>query len=207
LIDLHCHTTESDGTVSPGQLVELAKEIGIEALAITDHDTLAGYDAALPLATELGLELLCGIELSTKLTIAGRKRAKSVHLLAYFVNSAPTAAFRQWLIGMQESRRDRNIRLIARLRELGLDIELEEVKALGRSMTGRPHFARVLLDKGYVQTLQEAFDRYLDEAAPGYVDRIEPAFAEAVERIRAAGGISSLAHPIRLAATRAWNPF
>jgi len=199
LIDLHSHTTESDGTFSPAELVELAAQTRLEALGITDHDTLAGYDAAVPEAARLGVDLVCGIELSTKLVIENRPKARSVHLLGYFPTNAPAPEFRAWLLEMQESRRDRNTRLAARLRELGLDIQLDEVKALGKSMTGRPHFARVLLAKGYVQTLQEAFDRYLDEAAPGYVERMEPGFDEAVQRIRQAGGISSLAHPIRLA--------
>ncbi len=199
MIDLHSHTTESDGTLSPSELVELAVRTPLEALGITDHDTLAGYDLARPVAGAYGLDLVCGIELSTKLEIEGRKKARSVHLLGYFPGTEPAAEFRGWLLDMQESRRDRNVRLAARLRELGLDIQLDEVRALGRSMTGRPHFARLLLAKGYVATLQEAFDRYLDEAAPGYVERMEPGFAEAVERIQNAGGVSSLAHPVRLA--------
>jgi 3',5'-nucleoside bisphosphate phosphatase len=99
---------------------------------------------------------------------------------------------------MQAARRDRNVRLAARLRELGFDITLEEVQARGRGMTARPHFAQVMLDKGYVSTLQQAFDHYLDESAIGYVYRREPSFAEGVRRIREAGGITSLAHPIRV---------
>jgi predicted metal-dependent phosphoesterase TrpH len=87
---------------------------------------------------------------------------------------------------------------VARLRELGLDITLEEAQARGGGMTGRPHFAQLLIEKGYVSNLQQAFDEYLDESAKGYVTRREPEFADAVERIRAAGGIASLAHPIRL---------
>lgn len=199
MIDLHSHTTESDGTLDPTALVEMAAAIPLEALGITDHDTFAGYDQARAAAEAHHLELVCGIELSTKLDVDHRKRASSVHLLGYFPDAAPTTEFRSWLKTMQESRWDRNARLAVRLRELGLDIRLEEVRQLGRSMTGRPHFARLLRQKGYVKTLQEAFDHYLDESAPGYVERLEPGFLDAVARIRQAGGVSSLAHPVRLA--------
>lgn len=164
----------------------------LEALAITDHDTLAGYHGAQPLARTLGLELVCGIEIST------RFHGRSVHLLGYFVNQPPTAAFRDWLHELHESRRDRNLRLIARLRSLGVDISIEEVEAKGRSMTGRPHFARVLVEKGYVTTIDQAFEDYLDESAKGYVQRREVPMREGIERVVKGGGIPSLAHPIRV---------
>lgn len=192
MIDLHSHTNESDGTFTPAELVAEAKRIGLEALAITDHDTLAGYDIAREHAREAALDLVCGIELSTKF------RGKSVHLLGYFPNGEPAAEFREWIVVMQKSRYERNVRMAARLRSLGVDITMEEVQAKGRSLTGRPHFARVLMDKGYVSTLQQAFDEYLDESAKGYVERQEADFADSVERIHAAGGVSSVAHPIRL---------
>ena len=196
MIDLHSHTTASDGTFSPAQLVDEAGRAGVRILGITDHDTFSGYDQALPLAQQAGLELVCGIELSTKL------HGHSVHLLGYFldpfVNPGGFDVFRTWIGGVQASRRDRNVRLIARLRELGVDITLEEVQSRGGGMTGRPHFAQLLIEKGYVRNMQQAFDDYLDESAKGYVTRHEPQFAEAVQHIRKAGGIASLAHPIRL---------
>jgi 3',5'-nucleoside bisphosphate phosphatase len=195
LIDLHSHTDESDGTCSPAQLIGEAVRAGVRVLGITDHDTLRGYDKARPVASEAGLELICGIELSTKL------HGQSVHLLGYFLNAGEhngIGEFREWVLDMQASRRDRNIRLVARLRELGIDITLEEAEARGRGLTGRPHFAQLMLEKGYVSSLQQAFDEYLDESAKGYVYRREPQFAEGVERIRKAGGIASLAHPVRV---------
>ena len=164
----------------------------LEALAVTDHDTLAGYDLAEPLANAAGLDLVCGIEIST------RFHGRSVHLLGYFVNQPPAVAFREWLGELQSSRRDRNRRLIARLRSLGVDISLEEVEAKGRSMTGRPHFARVLVEKGYVTTIDQAFEDYLDESAKGYVQRREVPMHEGIERVLKGGGIPSLAHPIRV---------
>jgi predicted metal-dependent phosphoesterase TrpH len=192
MIDLHSHTTASDGTFSPAQLMDEAVRTGVRILGITDHDTFHGYDQALPLARAAGLELVCGIELSTKL------HGHSVHLLGYFFNDAVVGAFRNWIGDLQASRRDRNVRLIARLQELGVAITLADVEPGGGRMTGRPHFARFLVEKGYVKTMQQAFDDYLDESAKGYVSRQEPGFAEAVQHIRDAGGIASLAHPIRL---------
>jgi 3',5'-nucleoside bisphosphate phosphatase len=195
MIDLHSHTTESDGTLTPEGLIEAAKSAGLEALAITDHDTFAGYELARAYADASGVRLIRGIELSTKMDAGDRR---TVHLLGYFLNGEPASDFVAWLKGMQESRRDRNRRLATRLQSMGIDIRIEEVEALGRNMAGRPHFARLMVSKGYVANYREAFDRYLDQSAPGYVDREEPLLAEAIERLRDAGGRSSLAHPVRL---------
>ncbi len=194
MIDLHTHTTESDGSCTPAELVAEAARIGVDVLSITDHDTFAGYDDAAPLARQAGIELICGIELSTKL------HGRSVHLLGYFLNpDGQVSRLREWVLEMQASRRERNVRLSARLRELGIDIRLEEAQALGRGLTGRPHFAQLMVKKGYVADIRQAFDEYLDESAKGYVYRLEPQFAEAVRQIRKAGGIASLAHPTRIA--------
>lgn len=192
MIDLHSHTNESDGTCSPAELIEEAARAGVDVLGITDHDTFRGFDQAAPLAREAGIEAICGIELSTKL------HGQSVHLLGYFLGDNGLESFRTWVLEMQESRRERNVRLAARLRELGFDVTLEEAESRGRGMTGRPHFAQLLVEKGYVRNLREAFDEYLDESAKGYVHRKEPQIAEGVARIREAGGIASLAHPIRV---------
>jgi 3',5'-nucleoside bisphosphate phosphatase len=192
LIDLHSHTVASDGTFTPAELIDEAVRVDVDLLGITDHDTFAGYDAAAPLAHEARIELVCGIELSTKL------HGRSVHLLGYFLSHEKMGALRQEILDMQAARRDRNVRLIARLQSLGFEITLEEVQARGRGLTARPHFAQVMVEKGYVSTLQQAFDEYLDESAKGYVYRKEPTFAEGVAMIREAGGISSLAHPVRV---------
>ena len=193
MIDLHSHTEASDGSLSPSELIEQARRAGIRVLGITDHDTFAGYDAAVPFARQAGIELVCGIELSTKLD------GRSVHLLGYFLSQDELGELREWVLEMQASRRSRNLRLIESLRSLGLDITLEEVLARGKGLTGRPHFAQVLAAKGYVANTEQAFDDYLGESAAGYVYRTEPTFAEAVAMIRKAGGIASLAHPIRIA--------
>jgi predicted metal-dependent phosphoesterase TrpH len=198
LIDLHTHTNESDGTLTPAELINSAVAAGLGAVAITDHDTLAGHDAAVPLAREAKIDLVCGIEMSTKMVTPDRPRGKSVHLLGYWVHEQPGPEFREWIARLKASRHDRNIRLADKLQSLGMDIKLEEVQSLGRSMAGRPHFARLMLERGYVTTLQEAFDKYLDESATAYVEREEPTLAESIRHIRASGGIPSLAHPIRL---------
>jgi hypothetical protein len=193
LIDLHSHTNRSDGTFAPAELVAEAKRVGLSALAITDHDTFAGYDTAAPLAREAGLELIGGIELST------RYMGQSVHLLGYFPVTPPSEEFRKWLDFMLAMRRDRNNRLITKLQSLGVHITLEEVETEGRTLTGRPHFARVLVDKGYATDIQNAFDLYLDESARGFVQRQEVPMEEALERILKSGGVPSLAHPVRIA--------
>ena len=193
LIDLHSHTDESDGSLSPAELIAEAARTGIQVLAITDHDTFAGYEQAIGPARDASIDLMCGVELSTKL------HGQSVHLLGYFPQTeGGLSQFRDWVGNLQASRRDRNIRLVARLRELGFDISLEEAEARGRGMTGRPHFAQIMVEKGYVSNFRQAFDDYLDESAKGYVYRREPALAEAIQRIRNAGGMSSLAHPVRI---------
>ena len=193
MIDLHGHTDRSDGTFTPEELVAEAVRVGLSALAITDHDTFAGYDAAVPLAADAGLELICGIELST------RYMGNSIHLLGYFPVTPPSDELRAWLEFLQANRRERNVRLIDKLRTLGVDITLAEVEKKGRTLTARPHFARVLVEKGYAKDLEDAFTLYLDESAKGYVQRQEVPIEEALERIAQSGGVSSLAHPVRVA--------
>jgi predicted metal-dependent phosphoesterase TrpH len=193
MIDLHSHTDQSDGTFTAGELVLEAKRIGLTALAITDHDTFLGYDLAVPLAAGAGLELICGIELSTKFGGA------SIHMLAYFPGQPPGAEFRSWLDFLLESRRDRNRRLIGRLQSLGIDITLAEVETKGRTLTARPHFARVLVEKGYAADIQDAFGKFLDENSNAYVQRQDIPVEEAIQRVVAAGGIASMAHPVRVA--------
>jgi 3',5'-nucleoside bisphosphate phosphatase len=192
MIDLHAHTSESDGSLSPAELTRLACAIGLEALAITDHDTFAGFDQARPLAHRLGLDLVCGIELSTK------HQGRTVHLLGYFPNRDPDAAFRSWIVGLQHSRHARNQRLLEELKAHGIVISPEELERRSGPLPGRPHVAAIMVEKGYVDSVQQAFDKYLDESAPCYVQREEPSFADAVQWIRSARGISSLAHPYRV---------
>lgn len=200
MIDLHAHTDRSDGSTDAADLVRLAVREGIEALGISDHDTLAGYDAALPTARETGLELVCAVELSTRPGKPGLsgKRQPSVHLLGYWLLSPPSSEFRCWLETQQESRRRRNVELVARLEQLGVPVSLDEAEIYGRNQVGRPHFARVLCDKGYVSSMQQAFDLYLADEAKAGVERDEPTLDEGIQRITESGGMAALAHPVRL---------
>jgi len=207
MIDLHTHTTASDGSVSAPDLIRLAIQNGLEALAITDHDTLEGCDEGSPVAADLGLDLIVGIELSTRLEpqfvkLIGpwlvSKRLPSIHLLGYFLATAPPAGFRSWILGHQESRHKRNVELVEKLRGFGFDITLQEVSQLGGKLTGRPHFAEFLLRKGYVRNRQEAFDLYLADTAQAAVEREEPGLLESVEVLRQSFAMPVLAHPVRL---------
>jgi hypothetical protein len=207
MIDLHTHTTASDGSVPAPDLIRLALQNGLEALAITDHDTLEGCDEAAPVAVDLGLELIVGIELSTRLEPRlvelirpwlGQKRLPSIHLLGYFLAAPPPASFRSWILGHQESRHKRNLELVEKLRGFGFDITLSEVSKLGGKLTGRPHFAEFLLRKGYVKNRQEAFDLYLADTAQAAVERDEPGLAESIGQLRRSFAMPVLAHPVRL---------
>jgi len=192
LIDLHTHTFESDGTDSPAGLVEKAAALGIRTLAITDHDTFTAHEPAITKATDLGLQIVRGVEVST------RANRRSVHLLAYWFHGVPPLEFQAWLRAMLTHRQERNRLLAEKLREMGLDITLAEVEARGRTITGRVHFAKVLIAKGYARTISDAFDRYIGEAAPGFVEMEDPQTPVAVAKVREFGGLPVLAHPVRL---------
>jgi hypothetical protein len=203
LIDLHSHTNESDGTLTPLELVALAHDTGLAALAITDHDTFRGYELAREAAREAKLDLVCGIELSTRMGVDGPYQGRAVHLLAYFPLDGPTAAFSQWLEHERAVRRNRNERLASKLQRQGIAITLEEVEARGRSLAGRPHFARLLVEKGYARSTEEAFGKYLGEGASCFVARQSKSAEEVIRTVRSAGGVPVVAHPVRLDLPRA----
>jgi 3',5'-nucleoside bisphosphate phosphatase len=192
MIDLHSHTDESDGSFRPEALVKAAVEGGLTTLSITDHDTFAGYEKAVPFAQEAGLNLIRGIELNT------RYQGRNIHLLVYFPHREPAAAFRQRLVDITAARRERNRLLIEKLQTLGITISLEEVEALGRTLTGRPHFARLLVAKGYAANREEAFNKYLGESGQAFIERESPSLEEAIALAAESEGTASLAHPIRL---------
>lgn len=188
MIDLHTHTNESDGTHAPSELIQVAKLAGLQSLAITDHDTFAGYLQAREAASQQGIDLIRGIEVSTK------HDKKSVHILGYFFRNAPPDSFLEWLRSLAAEREERNRLLSGRLRTLGVDVTLEEAQTLGRTVTGRVHFARVMVQKGYVRSIQEAFNRYLADNAPAYVEANDPPSEIAVEKLRSAGAFPVVAH-------------
>jgi 3',5'-nucleoside bisphosphate phosphatase len=201
LIDLHSHTTASDGSLVPSALVEEAVRCGLRALAITDHDTFRGFDEAAPFAKAAGLDLICGVEVSARTRTAAGPGGKSVHLLAYFPSRLPSDEFRHWLTGLQFHRKERNQKIAHKLQGLGIGITDEDLRGFG-SNPGRPHFAHYLVDKGYSVSFREAFNEYLSSAGGrAYVDRVEPPIGKAIHIVREAGGIPSLAHPVRLSMT------
>jgi 3',5'-nucleoside bisphosphate phosphatase len=201
-IDLHSHTNESDGSYTPEELVALAVRTGLQALAITDHDTFSGYEMALPFAQKAGLDLVRGIELNSRLNLTNSDDHRAAHLLGLFPSGDPSQEFTRWIQEQADERRERNRKLAHALQGRGVDISLEEVEARGRNLTGRTHFAQVLLEKGYVKSFDDAFRQYLGEDAPSYVERQSLTSEEAIRRIRAGGGIPVVAHPVRLSLPR-----
>ncbi|HWG89812.1 MAG TPA: PHP domain-containing protein [Candidatus Thermoplasmatota archaeon] len=200
LVDLHAHSTASDGSLTPRDLVRLAKHQGLSALALTDHDTLDGLEAAQDAAAAEGLELVPGVELAVD------SPAGEVHLLGYLIDPQD-AAFQRMLARVRDFRANRNPQIIAKLRALGLDITLEEcaMEAGAGTPIGRPHMASVLLRKGYVSSIQEAFERFLADGAPAHVPKEKLPSAVAIRAIHDAGGVAVLAHPITIPETQRWQ--
>jgi len=202
-IDLHSHTNASDGTLAPAGLLALAQQKDLAALAITDHDTFQGYDEALPIARAAGFDLVRGIELNSRLYVENSPQPRFVHILVYFPTHEPSAGFLKWLEHQRTERRERNEKLVQALRDRGVQITLAEVEARGRSLAGRPHFARILVEKGYVSNFEDAFRQYLGEEAPSYVERESKTTEEVIRLAREGGGLPAVAHPIRIGLPRA----
>lgn len=192
IADLHTHSTASDGQYSPEELVRLAKERGIEVLALTDHDTLDGVEAAARAGETLGLRVLRGVEL-------GAAEYENLHILGYGV--MPGAPVLSELCGKFKAGRDeRNVKIIGFLREKGCELSLNEVEEIaGGDIIGRPHFARAMVRRGYVQSNREAFDCYLDTAEYHQkVKRFKAGAQTCLEAIKLAGGRASFAHPYQV---------
>jgi len=189
MIDLHVHTTASDGTLSPNEMVRHACVRGLHAVAITDHDTVEGVEEALAAGAECGIEVVPGIEISAEHPLG------TLHMLGYYMRH-DDECFLDRISVLQQARNNRNPRIIERLRDLGISITLEQVqKEAQTGQVGRPHFAKVMVQQGYVRSVREAFDRYLKKDAPAYVDKYRFAPQEAIGCIRDAGGVAVLAHP------------
>lgn len=192
IIDLHTHSTASDGSMSPIELVRYAKEKGLAAIALTDHDTIGGIQDALAEGDRIGLEVIPGIEISTEYK-------PELHILGLFINKYDYSKIINSLKVIKEGRDIRNKKIINRLNELGVEISEEEVSLLAvGEITGRPHIAQVLVLKRYVKTLDDAFDKYLGREGLAYFKRFELAPKEGIELIRNAGGIPIMAHPVFL---------
>jgi len=202
LVDLHVHSSASDGAYLPREVVAHAREVGLKAIALTDHDTVAGVAEAQAAGAEFGIEVIAGVELSAEFDDG------SCHLLGYFIDPA-NAGLESLLAEARDGRAVRNVKILQRLSDLGFDLTMDEVTSrVADGTLGRPHFAMALVEKGYVASWNEAFDKYLGRGKAAYVPRRRVGPEEGIQAIRAAGGLASLAHPRQLnrsvAETDAW---
>lgn len=192
MIDLHTHSTVSDGTDAPARVVELAAAAGCSAVALTDHDRQDGTGEARRRAAELGVEVVPGCEISCEFGPG------TMHVLVYFLEPGD-GPLQDELVRLQRARDERNARMAERLASLGLPVTLEEIEAeAGGVGVGRPHAAAVLVRKGVVGSVQEAFDRFLAKGRPGYVEKERLSPAHALRLARASGAVAVLAHPLSL---------
>lgn len=192
-IDLHCHSTASDGSLAPAEVVRIAKESGVSAMSLTDHDTVAGNREAAEEAKRQGIDFITGIEISCEYKSSG-----TMHILGYGVDpdSCVLAELSRELI---ENRNNRNPRMIKRLNELNVAVTMEEwQQEAGGDVIGRPHLAAILLRKGYVSSIKQAFDKYLGQGGLAYFDKERLPPKRALEMIFSSGGIPVLAHPYQL---------
>lgn len=191
LIDLHNHTTASDGTLAPRRTVELARELGLAAVAVTDHDTTAGLAEACAAGQALGVEVVPGVEL------AADYGGKEVHVLGYFIDPA-APALTAALADAIRQRDARNERIVRAMEADGLPISMEKLRAaFPDTVLGRPHIGRYLAERGLASDLRDAITKYMRPGAPYYSPRVRMGLGEAVSVIRAAGGAASLAHPLQ----------
>lgn len=197
IVDLHVHSTESDGTLTPEQVVLAAKEAGLSALALTDHDTASGIAKAAPVASECGIELIPGIELSTQYEIpTAKKQSKEVHIVGLFIDpSHPTLLAKTK--EFRDCRDSRNEKIVEALQKEGFDITMGKLLADNPdSVITRANIARYLYQHGMIKSVQEAFDKYIGDGCKCYVGRFKVTPMDAMELIHAAGGIAILAHPL-----------
>jgi predicted metal-dependent phosphoesterase TrpH len=191
MVDLHTHSSVSDGSDTPEEVVELAAKAGLAALALTDHDRQDGIAPARRRAGELGLELVPGVEISCN-------HSGTMHLLVYFLEPG-AGRLQEELLRLQRAREARNAALAGRLAELGMPVTLAELEEeAGPTGAGRPHFAALLVRKGYASSVEDAFERILGKGAPGYVEkeRLDP--LPAISLAKQSGALPVLAHPLSL---------
>ena len=192
MIDLHAHSTYSDGSLTPVQLAAHAAELGLAAVALTDHDTTAGLDAFLDAARAGSIRGVPGVEISVDCPEG------TLHMLGYFFD-AGNEALQSVLRRIRDGRCERNELIAKRLGELNMPLTMEEVRSFaGEDLVSRTHFAQAMLARGYVRSFKDAFNRYLGRGKPAYVNRFRLAAGPAISVIRDAGGVSVLAHPSTL---------
>ncbi len=190
-IDLHVHTTASDGRFTPAEIVQKAIDLNLEALAIADHDTVDGIVPALMAArSSPTLKMIPAVELSTDVP------SGEIHVLGYYVDYL-NEEFENNLRRMRDSRLQRAHKIIEKLSVLGIEIDYHRVRAIaGDGTLGRPHIAQAMIEKGYIQEFKEAFNRYIGHGGPAYVERDKLTPVEAVELIVKTGGLPVMAHPL-----------
>lgn len=192
--DLHLHSTASDGVCSPAEVVKKAKDLGFKTIALTDHDTVAGLNEALQAGDKLGVEVIAGVELSA-IDESGEQE-REVHILGYFIDPL-NEKLKEVLARIVEDRENRAIKMVEKLNQLGLGIDLNRVREIaGSKYLGRPHVARAMIEKGYISEKSEAFTTdYIGRGGRAYVERFKISPQEGVKLIKQAGGVAVLAHP------------
>ncbi|MGZ3480835.1 MAG: PHP domain-containing protein [Myxococcaceae bacterium] len=189
MIDLHSHTTASDGELSPEDLLARARKCGVQTLAVTDHDTVKGLARARAAAEAEGVRLVPGIEVSAF------AEGREIHVLGHFVDPAEPG-LASYSVRLGDERSERMGRMVERMNSLGFPVTLEEVERIAAGAhLGRPHLALALLARGYVTSSREAFDRFLGDGKPGWVDRLRVSAEEAIAMLHQAGGTATIAHP------------
>ena len=190
-IDLHSHSTASDGSFSPTELVKKAEELGLSALALTDHDTISGIPEFMNAASITGkVEAIPGVEVSVEFM------GKEVHIVGLFIDYT-TESFLKMLSEIRNHRNQRNKLIIEKLQAMGFDITLQELlDVAGGESIGRPLLAKILIKKGYFTEVQEVFDKCLKRGAPAYCARVLPSPEKAIQEIHNAGGVAIWAHPL-----------
>ena len=190
MIDLHTHTVFSDGSLTPTELVEEAAAKGLTAVAVTDHDTVDGLPEALAAGERLGIEVVPGVEINLE------HDRVTMDMLGYFLAGAPTEELQRELAELRVYRVERNDRMLARLADLGMPLDPEDLAAAGENgAVGRPHIGEAMMRRGYVSSISEAFDQYLRRGAPAWVDRRRLGLGSALKLLRASGALPVLAHP------------
>jgi predicted metal-dependent phosphoesterase TrpH len=196
-IDLHIHSTASDGTFSPAEILALAQNLNLAAIAITDHDTINGSKEALGIGVPSSLKFLTGVEISAS-PPPSFPYSGSFHILGYSIK-IDDPLLNKTLAALQEARKNRNPGIIDRLNSMGFAISMDELlNEISGGQLGRPHIARLMVKKGYVESIKEAFDKYLGKGKPAYVDKYRINCSSAIEIILGAGGIPVIAHPFLL---------